>query len=397
MTPSRYSQLWAWALTLLIASGAAGVEPGTELFSDDFESDLSGWLLSNPQAVTIIDSGAPDHGHVLRMAAADARMTALIRGSEHWRGYRIEGEVLFPDNVHNYLGLIYNYTESERRIDLGSIYIKGNGSYIRVNPRRDFNPARMLYEEYRTPLTGDDAIVIGQWQRFAAEVVGPVCHFYVGDMTTPKVTFDYYEHASGKAGFKPRVVGGPVWIDNVRAVAIDGLSYGGPIRPPGIEHEPGKLLTDWQVLGPLSSAVPAVEKATGPGTDGVFQDGAWHRWRRFATDPRGAVVTGRLTEFYGDRNLAYLRTTIEVAEGEQAELQISTIDDLAGWTNGVFHGYWTRDRFAWYDFRKVEPGDGLPLEPGTHHLLLRVRGGQYATGGFFARVVREARTSSETP
>ena len=66
-----------------------------------------------------------------------------------------------------------------------------------------------------------------------------------------------------------------------------------------------------------------------------------------------------------------------------------SVDDLATWVDGVFEGYWLRDRFAWYDFRGIADDDGLPLPPGVHHLLVRVRGGQYATGGFFARVVRE--------
>jgi len=187
-----------------------------EVFRESFESGMDRWDVSDPKAIAVFESGDPKHGKVLRMAPAHAKLHALIRGSETWDRFRIEGDVLFPDDVHNYLGFIYNFREGERRVDLGSIYIKGNGSYIRVNPRRDWNPARAMYEEFRAPLTGDDAIRIGQWQRFAAEVVGRSCHFYVGDMETPKVTFDYYEYDSGMAGFKPRVVGGPVWIDNIR-------------------------------------------------------------------------------------------------------------------------------------------------------------------------------------
>ena len=75
----------------------------------------------------------------------------------------------------------------------------------------------MLYEEYRVELTGDAEIRVGEWQRFAAEIVGNTCHFYVADMKTPKLTFDHYEHDFGLVGFKPRVVGGDVWLDNVRA------------------------------------------------------------------------------------------------------------------------------------------------------------------------------------
>jgi hypothetical protein len=219
-------------LSLMFALWALPAVATERLFEDDFETGLSGWEVSDPAAITIVDSEDPDHGKVLRLAPAGARLHALIRGSEEWGAYRVEGEVLFPTDEHNYLGLIYHFREGGRRVDLGSLYIKGNGSYIRVNPRRDWNPARMLYEEYRTALTGQDAIVIGEWQRFAAEVAGPVCHLYVGDLTTPKVTFGLYEADSGRLGFKPRVVGGPVWLDNVRVTGIGRLSYSGPRLPP---------------------------------------------------------------------------------------------------------------------------------------------------------------------
>ncbi len=398
MKPTIHATL---LLTLTLLATATGPAHGqVALFSDDFESGLDGWEISDPTAITIIDSGEPDHGRVLRLAPSLAtKGYALIEGSERWRGttlnataasYRIEGEVLFPDDVHNYLGLIYNFAETGRRVDLGSLYIKGNGSYIRVNPRRDWNPARMLYEEYRTGLTGDDAIRIGEWQRFAAEVRGRICHFYVGDLTVPKVTFDFYERLSGKAGFKPRVVGGEVWLDNVRAVAIDALSYRGARQPPGIDYDRTGMVTDWEVFGPLTRTLPAIETAKERANVQVLDDGVVRRWRPFPTDPRGAVVSGQLTDFLGHRTVVYLRTTIRVAEGERAALWFSSIDDLAIWSDGIFDGYLTRGRFAWHDFgRNPEhpPTNGATLlEPGEHLVLVRVRGGQYATGGFFARV-----------
>ena len=386
-------------IALLLAGGPAGAQSGSrpELFSDDFESGLAGWEISDAEAIRILDTDDPGHGKVLELAPGGARLHALIRGSEQWsagqKGYRIEGEVLFPRDEHNYLGLIYHYAESADRVDLGSIYIKGNGSYIRVNPRRDWNPARMLYEEYRTPLEGDDAIVIGRWQRFAAEVKGTVCHFYVGNLEIPKVTFDFYEGDRGKAGFKPRVVGGPVWIDNLRATAIDELSYRGPRRPPGIVYDTADHVTDWQALGPLAGTHPDLEAATGR-VDAVTDGGTEHRWLSFPADPRGAVVTGRVTDFLGERSVAYFRTTVEVAEGEQARFELSTLDPMAIWTDGGFDGYIEiRDRFAWHDFGRnpehPRTNGYTPLGPGVHDILIRVRGGAYATGGFFARLARQ--------
>jgi hypothetical protein len=90
----------------------------------------------------------------------------------------------------------------------------------------------------------DFVAVIGKWQRFAVEVMGNVCHFYVGDLQTPKVTFDLYEGGTGKAGFKPREAGGAVWIDNIRVTALPQLSYRGARLSAGINYQPEKLVTD---------------------------------------------------------------------------------------------------------------------------------------------------------
>ena len=64
-----------WALLALLACGAAvsepaGGEPRSELFATDFESDLTRWEISNPEAITIVDSGSPEHARVGRPAVA---------------------------------------------------------------------------------------------------------------------------------------------------------------------------------------------------------------------------------------------------------------------------------------------------------------------------------------
>lgn len=144
----------------------------------------------------------------------------------------MDGEVFFPDDGHNYLGFIYNYTTNDTRSDYGNIYIKGNGNYLRVNPWRDGNVSRLLYEEYRTPLEGKAAVTIGQWQRFRAEVIGNTCHFYVGEATViPQLTFGVLELDEGLIGFEPRVVGAPVWIDNLTVTSIEDFSYDGSPIP----------------------------------------------------------------------------------------------------------------------------------------------------------------------
>jgi len=379
-----------FVLALLLATPAtAAAKDGTLLFSDDFEGSLSGWDVTDPAAFRTVESADPDHGRVLEMAPAHAQQKALVRGSERWGAYRVEGEVLFPDDRNNYLGIIYNYVEADGRADFGSLYIKGNGSYIRANPRRDWNPGRMLYEELRVPLVGPDRIEAGRWKAFAFEVRGRDCHFYVGDMTTPKITFDLFEGDSGAVGFKPRVVGGSTWLDNVRVRAIDALSYSGPSLP-RVSYDPAGVVTDWRVLGPLTHAHLDLERHADPGTEGVVENGRAAAWRAGPVDRRGAVVTSRVVDFIGPRTVAYLLATVDVPAGARRRLVLSSIDDMALWLDGTFLGYVGRDALAWHDVGvnpEHEPTDWIDLEPGTHRVLVRVRGGVYAAGGFFARVV----------
>jgi hypothetical protein len=380
--------LGACGLSLLTL--AAGTSEGGEvLFSDSFEGTLEGWWISDPAVIRTVESGDGVHGRVLELSPRDAQIDALIRGSEEWGAYRVEGEVLFPTDEQNYLGIIYHYREGDGRADLGSLYIKGNGSYIRMNPRRDWNPARMLYEELKVPLTGPDHIEIGHWYPFAFEVRGHACHLYVGDLETPRVTFDLFEGDSGAVGFKPRVVGGPVWLDNVRATAIDRLSYSGPSRP-SVDYDLSGVVTDWQVLGPLTRAHLDLERLEDPGRGAVTEGDTHHAWRPAPVDARGAVVTGQVVDFIGPRTIAYFLATLDVPEGTRRRLVFSSIDDLALWQDGEFLGYAYRDNLAWHDVghnADHPPTDWIDLEPGVHHVLLRVRGGTYASGGFFARLV----------
>lgn len=121
-------------------------------FTDDFEDgDLAGWDLLNPQAIRVIDSNNADHGKVLELQADDA-VLALIRDSEQWGAVRLEGDVFFPDDGHNYLAFVYHFEQGERRTDFGSLYLKGNGSYIRASPWRDIRSQRRSMENRRSRL-----------------------------------------------------------------------------------------------------------------------------------------------------------------------------------------------------------------------------------------------------
>jgi len=355
-------------------------------FTDDFEiGDLSGWALFNPQAIQVIDSNHADHGKVLQLQADDA-VVALINDSEQWGAVRVEGDLLFPDDGDNYLAFVYHFLQGERRTDFGAIYLKGNGSYIRANPWRDMNVSRLLYEEYLTPLQGEAAIQIGRWHRFRMEVMGTVCHIYIDDMVTPKVTYALYERTSGQVGFNSRVAGSPAWIDNVRVTSIEQLQYDGP-GIPDISYRPDLLITDWEVIGPVAGATAAIERSG---------SGPQYTWRPFETDLRGAVISGRVTEFRGGRPVAYFRTTMAADEPRQAVLHFSSVDELAVWVNGRFQGYVYRQGYvddgdwnAWYDFWENPDHEGrrvtVDLEAGMNHIVIRTYNGQFASGGFFAR------------
>ena len=367
------------------------------LFRDGFDNDLSGWDLVGERSIEIRDSGDPEFGRVLALTP-DSTVLALIRGSEAWGPVAIECDFLFPDDASNYLGVIYNFTESESgRTDFGSLYIKGNGSYVRANPWRDGNVSRLLYEEYKTPIAGDDAIEIDRWSRLRAEVIGEEIHLYIGDMSRPKVTFDLYEGDSGQIGFNPRVTGWPVWIDNVDVRAIEEFSYQGPAIPK-IEYDRTALLTDWQVAGPFASPDPGLERRSNERLQGEDPGTPPTGWIPFETDRRGTVVTGRITEYDGPRPVAYFRTVVTSETDREATLHLSTTDELSLWINTTYDGFVYRNGYvfgerdwnAWHDFWKNPEHEAarvpIKLRAGKNEILLRVRNGQFASGGFFARL-----------
>jgi hypothetical protein len=229
----------------------------------------------------------------------------------------------------------------------------------------------------RTLLAGSSAVVTGRWQRFAIEVDGRICHVYVGDTRTPQMTFDQFELESGAIGLQPRSVGGDVWVDNVAVRRIPRLSYAGA-SVPALLYQRDALLGNWQVAGPFDRTRDDI--ATRP-------DRA--TWRALATDARGAVVTGAVVDYHGPNTVAYFRSQITAASPVERQLQVSTADDLAIWVNGRFHWFLARQASAWFDFfaNPAHAGQSVPiaLRSGVNDVVIRVRGGVYATGGFFAR------------
>jgi hypothetical protein len=121
--------------------------------------------------------------------------------------------------------------------------------------------------------------------------------------------------------------------------------------------------------------------------------GAIQNWRPFATDARGAVLTGLVTDYAGSRSVAYFCTRFEHDQDEELYLQISTADDLAMWMNGRFYWFIQREDYAWFDFSRNSKHAGqkipIPVRKGENQIVFRARGGVYATGGFFARITSD--------
>lgn len=275
------------------------------LFEDSFEGNLSDWELNQPESAQIQDAQDPERGKIL-VLKPNGNVLALTKNSDQWGALKIEGEMYFPKKENNYLGFVYNYQNSSIREDFGLLYVKGNGSYIRANPWRDGNVSRLLYEEYKTKLIDDEAIEIEKWHPFKMEVVKEICHLYINDMETPKITFPLFEGKAGKIGFQPRVTGGSVWIDDIKVTKIKDFTYHGNSIP-NIEYEPEMLLTDWKVFGPLPKPNPKIEQSKS--TDEVLlnENSEIIQWNDFKADTRGAIITGKITEYEGENTVAYFK------------------------------------------------------------------------------------------
>ena len=384
----------AMLLTVALLPGPAvvGQSPrspaGEVLFNEDFESGLGRWSFPFGSGHGLVQTG-DEHETALAMETVGAPVYALVTGSETWGDVRIEGDVLFRDDDHNYLGFIYRYRDDGRRIDFGSLYIKGNGGYVQANEHADTNVGRTVQPEIRATLEGSRTVNIGAWQRFALEVRGAVAHLYVGDMEQPVVTMPPAATREGGFGFKPRNPGAGVWIDNLVVRPIRRLTYDGPPRPDPA-YRPNDWLTDWEVLGPLGGHSLAVETVADGTPDHVVDGERRVRWRAAPADHRGAVLTGRVVEFRGNRHVAYYRTTVHSDAARTALLRTSTADDLAIWVNGTFVGFAARQGFAWWDALHNDDHApvraSLPLRSGSNEIVVRVVGGVYATGGFYLAV-----------
>lgn len=392
-------------------------------FFDNFEKGLGKWDLVNADKIQIKDSGDPRHGKVMCLNSGGEAVYALIKESNNWTNIRMEGDVYFPYEYFSYLGLIYHYTVREERTDFGSIFLLSpyaddfepyfqnyikylewppenlNGNIILVNPHRDSNASRSVYTEYWVTLKDEEAIRPGEWGHFKAEIVGPACHFYVNDMKTPRVTYNFFEFSNGRIGFKPRFAGSPVWVDNIKVASIEDTSYKGPILPRGVIYKPEKLITSWRVIGPFSRRMKEIEtEGFVPGKSHRFQ-GSVYNWQPFKADPRGCVVSGRVTQRFSGKFFAYFLTEIFSEEKQEVSLMFSTNNPLVVWINNDMAGEVKAQFTSWYDFMDNPQHAGetvkVVLNPGQNHLMVLVKGGRYSGDAFYVGCIKDPKDKSD--
>jgi hypothetical protein len=380
------NSLIALTIFLILSRGVFG----QALFHDDFESDLRLWEYQGQGIAQVIKTEDLTHKSVLKLSPNKTAECILIKDSDKWESIVIKGQVLFPTDKHDYLGLVYNYHEADR-IDFGCIYIKGKGSYIRANPHRDGNASRALYEEYKTALNGKATIKVNQWYSFKAEIIGSECHFYVTDMEVPKVVFKYFEYPKGKIGFKPRLAGGDVWVDNISVDQIEDFSYSAPIESNGIEYRRDLMINEWKALGPFNQRIAEVELSEG-NAPAVLDEQAYN-WADFATDYRGCVIAGKICRYSTDQKFAYFSTYIDSEENREAEIQFSSLNNLHIWVNSKYLGSIEAQKYAWFDYLQnpKHAGNSLPisLRKGTNRILVLVEGANYSGDGFYSYIMQK--------
>ena len=376
------------------------------LLSEDFESGLDQWEFFEKTAMEsladgafIVDSNDKEHGKVLSLLPGE--IIALIKGSENWSNYVIEGEVCFPNTPASLMGLVYNLNlvqrpnwngdDNRHRVEFGSVYIKCGGSYIRVNPHYDGTAGRALYDDYKTPLSGNASIKINVWKQFKYEIFGSTCHLYVDDMQIPKVTFSGYHYTSGRVGFRPRSTGTECWIDNVRVRPIGKLSYNGQIIPENVSLEPDKLITEWEAIGPFKNRRADIEKAETLIDKPYTEMGDDYKWTHFPTDHRGCVVSGKICDFNPpERQFAYFHTIVHSDKKSKVKLGFSSRSDLMVFANGESIGKINKVEHIWPDFWKLKRHTPTEIEillvKGINHIVVLVNGGQYPGCGFYTHL-----------
>lgn len=364
-------------MSAFVHSSQAG-EPWIEV-QDDFESGLSQWSPLVPELVRIVPEPGTDN-QVLELSARRHEFSHVLLSAQAPKAhYRMDGRFQFPVEGDGYLGFIYNYAQGEERFDFGCIYIKSNGSYVRLSPHYDGMPSWRLYEEYKFSLAGDRVMRTGKWYRFRLDVHGRMAALYIDDMVVPVMIFDEAPAASGLLGLEARPGGGePVWVDDIRISKLQATAN------PETKLIPASNLGAWQYQRAIEDPFDATVML--PHLDEKA-------WMDFTPDTRGAVITGLLTQSVsGQRSVVYLRATFEAGDDQRtAWLAVSSANRMDVWFKGYFRGTVAPEQYIWSDHVKSVAHHGarlpLALSPGRNELLFRVYGDRFAGGGFFAEIM----------
>jgi hypothetical protein len=352
---------------------------GGPVFFDDFESGMSMWAPLSIEHAGIVDE-SPGGNQVLQLTPRPGEFSHVILNAGTPASHvRMEGRFLFPTDGDGYLGFIYNHQKGTERTDSGVIYVKSNGSYVRVSPHYDGNPSWRLYEEMKIPLEGNRKIQPGTWYDFRLDVHGRTALLFIGDLTNPVVSFDEAPNSSGSLGLEARPGrGDPVWVDDIRITALEATAN------PETKLLPTSRLNGWQSQAAIEDPQDAALKP--PELDPS-------KWLDLSPDTRGAIITGQLTQYVsGERSVVYLRAGFEADAGQKvASLAISAANRVDVWMNGYYRGSVAPERYIWADHidSPAHFGARLPLLPseGRNEMTFRVYGRNFAGGGFYADIV----------
>lgn len=360
-------------LLLLLANVAAA----ESVFVERFEDGLDRWSPSPVEKIQIVAEPEMENSVLQLTPNPDSFAHVLLKKQPDSSRVRVEGRFLFPTEGDGYLGFIYNYQQTEDRMDFGVIYVKSNGSYIRISPHFDGNPSWRLHEQARFDLLNNRKLEVGVWYPFRLDVSGHQASLAIGDLDQPLVTFSGAPTGEGQVGLEARPGRGePVWVDDIVVSSLTGP----PASSEFVEHP------DWQFAGPFEAdnevdlTVPSLESV---------------QWQAVPTDPRGMLTTGLLTQYRsGKKRWVYLRYRFNMDEGQPGPtwLAASSANRLDVWFNGYFRGVVPPEQFIWTDYlvNPDRPGARLPLAPsvGENEIIIRVHGERFAGGGMFLSVLR---------
>ena len=152
------------------------------------------------------------------------------------------------------------------------------------------------------------------------------------------------------------------------------------------------MISKWDAIGSFYNRNEEIENA-GYEPDEIYsENGEKYSWKKFFSDGRGCVVTGRVCEFNSWKRFAYFYTSISSEVDRMALLSFSTRNDLIVWLDGKKVGSVERAEYCWFDFMHNPDHSGhsisVPLKSGENHILVLVQGGRYGGDGFYASLKR---------